>query len=73
MIGYMNIYNIAWSLSGYEKLKSSANTAHDGNNACAPIGYALRCSCIIIQWNLRIKNKLVDRPMCTIRRLSFVG
>ena len=26
-----------------------------------------------VQWNLRIKDKLVLRPMSTIRRLSFIG
>ena len=27
----------------------------------------------VIQWNLRIKDKLVHRPMSTIRSLSFIG
>ena len=29
--------------------------------------------CGIIQWNLRIKDKLVHGPLSTIRRLSFIG
>ena len=28
---------------------------------------------LYIQWNLRIKDKLVHQPMSTIRRLSFIG
>ena len=28
---------------------------------------------VCIQWNLRIKDKLVHRPMSAIRRLSFIG
>ena len=31
------------------------------------------CTCIYIQWNLRIKDKLVHGPLSTIRRLSFMG
>ena len=28
---------------------------------------------IQVQWNLRMKDKLVHRPMSAIRRLSFIG
>ena len=28
---------------------------------------------VVVQWNLRIKDKLVHRPLSTIRGLSFIG
>ena len=56
-------------------LKTSIITLNTGGPVCEEkYGHANRMSMSpLIQWNLRITDKLVHRLMSAIRRLSFIG